>query len=172
MSLTTAALLSATAAPAPALASAHPAARTSVLALTCEPSAGIKAYYSPKKWSKGNARLCVKVLQRDDGRKAIQADYFAELFYYRGVGWWADCSTPCTVRGGFTLRKNGRLLNETNFGNEVLSGNGVHAPQTFDADSGHFQVTAAANKLGGYWDYDDQEEEVNMTNLTVEVDVP
>jgi hypothetical protein len=172
MSLTALALVGATAAPAPAVASARPAAHQSVLASTCDPSSGERSFYSPQRWSSASARLCVEVLQRADGSKAIQAHFYGRLYYYWGAAWYADCSERCVVNGGFTLRKGSRVLGEPRFSSEVLSGNNIHATHTFGVDSGHYQVTVAADKLGGYWQYDAGEKEVRINGLTVEIDVP
>jgi hypothetical protein len=178
MAFTTAlALAGTTAAPALAVASARSAAHQSVLARTCDPVSGVRTYYSPGKWSKVNANLCVEVKQRADGSKFLQVDYAADLFYYWGLAWYSDCRGAeewCTVKGSFTLRRNGHtLVDESNFLKHPHNNNGG-ASTTFNVDSGHWRVQAAVEKRTGYWAFHGSPEEgvVWMNDLAVDITVP
>ncbi|WP_159050614.1 hypothetical protein [Streptomyces cellostaticus] len=171
------ALIGATAAPAPAVDSARPAARHSALAATtCDPHSGTHVYYSPRGWSSANARLCVEVLQRADGSKALKADVYADLTYFWGGAWYSDCSQEkCYVdTNGFRVRKNGGVHTTWDTYSSV-TGNSVHATATGNVESGHYQVSIVLNKHGGYWadfNQDRRDDKIHIGLLQVEVDVP
>ncbi|HUR06297.1 MAG TPA: hypothetical protein VM347_27365 [Nonomuraea sp.] len=182
MSVTALALVGATAVvPASATTSARSIAR--VLASTCDPSSGTRAYYSYGGNSNVNAKLCVEVLQRADGTKALQVHYNADIQYQWALTWYSDCksSYPCFVKGGFTLQKSagGRtwdfLFDHHDPG--VLTAKNVHATTTFNVDSGRWRVVAAMEKTGGYWRFNrgkdsDTGDLVRTNGLTVAIDVP
>jgi hypothetical protein len=182
MTLTAAlALTGTTAIPTSAVASARPAAHHKVLADTCDPVSGTRAYHSLYRWSKANARLCVQVQQRADGSKALYVDYDADFFYYWGAAWYSDCRSAqewCTVTGNFTLRRgNGALVEQSNFSSRPAGSGHVYASKSFNVDSGRWRVEAAVEKRTGYWAFNrnkqaEVEDVVKMNDFAVEVDVP
>jgi hypothetical protein len=163
-------LVSVTAAPASAVASARPAAGKRMMAGTCDPSSGVRAFYSNDGSSKTNARLCAQVLQRADGSKYIQADFGADIWYKWGGLWYADCSHECTVTGSIELLRAGHSTRWSHFDWRdpgTLTGNGVQAAAAFDVYPGHYKVTAVMHRTRGYWPT-----QPVRANLEVEVDVP
>ncbi|MER5325604.1 hypothetical protein [Streptosporangium roseum] len=169
--LTALAFLAAAAAPASAAVSTRPAAHQSVLASTCDRN----TFFSGDQWSKGNVQLCVDVLQRADGTKALQASFYGDFYYYWGAAWYSDgdCIYGCHLTGRFALRKDGGA---PAFGgiSATLSGNSGSASHTFEVDSGRYQLTAGVHKEGGYWRNQGNisSSELQMNTLKVDVTVP
>ncbi|MEV0237823.1 hypothetical protein [Nonomuraea sp. NPDC050786] len=167
------ALTATTALPTPAIASAR-RAEPQILSKTCDPVNGTRTYYSPGKWSKANAILCVEVQQRADGSKALYVSYDADLFYSWGGVWHSDCQKQCTVSGRFILRKGNGAFEEWSPILEHPEGSGyVFASHTFNVDSRRWRVEAAVTKRGGYWaSNENNAAEVPMNDFAIEVDVP
>jgi hypothetical protein len=166
-------LVAAASAPASAVASA-PAARQRVLASTCDPSSGTRTFYSWDEYSKGNARLCVTVLQRGDGTATMQANFSSDFFYYWGAAWYSDgtCIFGCFLNGHFTLYKDNAELHTQYFG-EPLRGNSGYASHSFDVGSGHYRLDANLHKEGGYWRNEGHTASSAVPiHMKLEVDVP
>ncbi|MEV4290285.1 hypothetical protein AB0K40_32660 [Nonomuraea bangladeshensis] len=94
----------------------------------------------------------MSVEERADGTKAITAGLSGDYFYYWGGFWYEDCSSDCHMNGHFALKDPTGATSYSHYLTKMWSGsrNGS-LTHTFEASSGHYEISFIGKKYGGYW---------------------